>query len=123
MIQPVEKLSMLAVVEAQKIVLEHAQPLPTEITPLGPTALGLTLAEDVQSDLDSPPFDKALMDGYAVRTADLEPGKAVLAVVEEITAGRTPEKCLGPGQAARIMTGAPIPIGADAVVVVERSRL
>jgi len=81
------------------------------------------LAEDVVSDLDMPPFDKAMMDGYAVRCADLPDGRGALAVVEEVTAGRTPRHALGPGQATRIMTGAPIPDGSDAVVMVERTRI
>ncbi|MCC6421401.1 MAG: molybdopterin molybdotransferase MoeA [Gemmataceae bacterium] len=106
---------LLAVSDAQGIVLRHAQPLPPEETLLTPAALGLVLAEDVASDVDMPPFDKAMMDGYAVRAADLAPG-AALAVIEEITAGQTPERTIGPGQAARIMTGAPIPGGADTVV-------
>jgi molybdopterin molybdotransferase len=67
-----------------------------------------------------PPFDKAMMDGYAVRADDLAAGPRVLDVVEEITAGRTPTKSVDSGQAARIMTGAPMPAGADAVVMVER---
>ena len=62
-----------------------------------PPAAGLVLAEDVASDLDMPPFDKAMMDGYAVRTADFGDGHAKLAVVEEITAGRTPTKTVGDG--------------------------
>jgi molybdopterin molybdotransferase len=111
---------MLAVSEAQTIVLKHARPLPPIEVPLTLAALGLVLAEDVASDLDMPPFDKAMMDGYAVRSADLAAGPATLTVVEEITAGRTPTKTLGPGQAARIMTGAPLPAGADAVVMIER---
>src|SRR5262249_50681488 len=81
------------------------------------------LAEDVASDLDMPPYDKALMDGYAVRAADLAEGRVTLTVVEEITAGHTPAHAVGAGQAARIMTGAPIPAGADAVVIVEHTRL
>jgi molybdopterin molybdotransferase len=105
------------------LVLQHAAPLPPETAPLTSAALGLVLAEDVASDLDMPPYDKALMDGYAVRTADLPEGRGALAVVEEITAGQTPTHALGPGQASRIMTGAPVPAGADAVVVVERTRL
>jgi molybdopterin molybdotransferase len=113
---------MLAVAEAQEIVLQHARPLPPEAVPLGPSALGLVLAEDVTSDLDMPPYDKALMDGYALRAADLSEGRGTLAVTEEITAGRTPQRAIGPGQAARIMTGAPLPAGADAVVMVERTR-
>jgi molybdopterin molybdotransferase len=114
---------MLAVSEAQAIVLQHARPLSPEVVPLTPAALGLVLAEDVVSDLDMPPHDKAMMDGYAVRSADLAGGRGVLHVVEEITAGRTPQRTVGPGEAARIMTGAPLPDGADAVVMVERTRL
>lgn len=113
---------MLSVPEAQAIVLKHAAALPPKATPLS-AALGLVLAEDIASNLDMPPYDKAMMDGYALRCADLRNGKATLKIIEEITAGRTPEKTLGPTQAARIMTGAPVPQGADAVVMVERTRL
>jgi molybdopterin molybdotransferase len=113
---------MLSVAEAQAVVLQHACPLPPEPTPLTPAALGRVLAEDVASDLDSPPYDKALMDGYAVRSHDLPEGRGTLAVIEEVTAGRTPQRAVGPGQATRIMTGAPLPEGADAVVMVERTR-
>src|ERR1700737_477605 len=70
---------MLAVSEAQAIVLQPARPLPAEIVSLTPDALDLVLAEDVASDLDMPPFDKSLMDGYAVRAADLADGRATLA--------------------------------------------
>src|SRR5919197_6266931 len=113
---------MLSVADAQELVLQHALPLPPDTAALATSALGLVLAEDVVSDLDMPPHDKALMDGYAVRTADLPAGRGTLAVLEEITAGQTPRHPLGPGQAARIMTGAPVPEGADAVVMVERTR-
>src|SRR2546423_12613029 len=111
---------MLCVSEAQSLILEAVRPLPAETVLLTPAALGLVLAEDVVSDIDSPPHDKALMDGYAVRAADLAEGVNLLAVVEEITAGRTPQKTVGPGQASRIMTGAPVPTGANSVVAVER---
>src|SRR5438132_10406230 len=113
---------MLTVAEAQALVLQHAQPLPPETVPLMPAALGLVLAEDVVSDTDMPPYDKALMDGYAVRAADLPTGQGMLTVIEEVTAGRTPQHALAAGQATRIMTGAPIPAGADAVGMVERTR-
>jgi molybdopterin biosynthesis enzyme len=66
--------SMLTVVEAQALVLQHARPLPPEMLRLDPSALGLVLAEDVVSDLDMPPYDKSLMDGYAVRATDLPEG-------------------------------------------------
>jgi molybdopterin molybdotransferase len=115
---------MLTVAEAQAIVLRHSRPLPPETVPLdallsGPAAV---LAEGVVSDIDMPPYDKALMDGYAVRAADLPTGQGTLTVIEEVTAGRTPQHALAGGQATRIMTGAPIPTGADAVVMVERTR-
>jgi molybdopterin molybdotransferase len=114
---------MLSVSQAQALILQEARTLPPEAVPLGPAVLGAVLAEDVASDLDMPPYDKALMDGYAVRAADFADGRAALQVVEEITAGRVPRHALAPGQASRIMTGAPIPTGADAVVMVERTRL
>lgn len=111
---------MLPVPAAQQLVLQHARRLPVEAMALSPELLGLTLAEDVASDLDSPPFDKALVDGYAVRTAD---GEDVREVIEEIMAGRVPAKPLAAKQASRIMTGAQVPVGADAVVMMERSEL
>jgi molybdopterin molybdotransferase len=113
---------MIRVAEAQAIVGQYACPLPPETAPLAPATLGLVLAEDVTSDIDMPPFDKALMDGFAVRSSDLVERRTVLAVIEEITAGQTPRLPLGPGQAARIMTGAPLPEGSDAVVMVERTQ-
>lgn len=113
---------MLPVGEALRIVLSHCRRLPPEMLPLNAAALGLVLAEDVASDLDSPPFDKSLMDGYAVRAADLHDGRATLPVAGEVTAGQMPP-ALSPGQAIRIMTGAPIPAGADCVVRIEQTRL
>ena len=117
-----EPTELLQVADAQALVLQQARPLSPEVVPLSPAALSLVLAEDVISDLDMPPYDKAMMDGYAVRAADLPEGKGVLAVVAEVTAGQVPHRAVGPGEAARIMTGAPIPEGADAVVQVERTR-
>ena len=113
----------LSVAEAQAIVLRHLRPLPAEPMALSAAALGLVLAADVASDLDMPPYNKALMDGYAVRCVDLPSGRGALEVVEEITAGMVPRHVLGEKQASRIMTGAPVPRGSDAVVVVERTRL
>jgi molybdopterin molybdotransferase len=114
---------MISVAEARSVVVERLRPLSPETMPLTPAVLGLVLAADVASDLDLPPFDKAMMDGYAVRSADLAGGKATLAVVEEITAGRTPRQSLSAGQASRIMTGAPVPAGADAVVMIEYTKV
>jgi molybdopterin molybdotransferase len=113
---------MLSVAEARSQVLSRCQPLPPEKMTHS-AALGRVLAESVASDLDMPPFDKALMDGYAVRGADVASPPATLEVIEEITAGMTPARAVGPGQASRIMTGAPIPEGADTVVVVEQTRM
>lgn len=115
---------MLTVAEALRRVLESTQPLPIRRTRMLDEALGATLAADIAADLDMPPFDKALVDGFALRSADLAgAGPVRLRVVDEITAGRTSSRALGPLECASIMTGAPTPSGADAVVmheVVER---
>ena len=113
---------MLSVADAQRRILDQVRPLSPTPVALTADALGLVLAQDVASDVDMPPYDKAMMDGYAVRSADCLSDGAELTVVEEVTAGRVPRVVLGPGQATRIMTGAPIPKGADAVVMVERTR-
>ncbi len=88
--------------------------------------LGRVLAEGVVADRDFPPFDRATRDGYAVRAADLAKVPARLAVVGEVKAGDWPEPgacSVGRGQAVGIMTGAPLPAGADAVVMVEHTSL
>lgn len=110
-------------------VLDLVRPLPVERRDLD-GALGLVLAADVASLLDSPAFDAAAMDGYAVRSADVAAASpqapAVLRVVADVAAGAVApaggtggSPAVGPGEAARIMTGAPLPAGADAVVPVE----
>jgi molybdopterin molybdotransferase len=114
---------MLSISEAQSIVLANVRGLPAVQIPISHLLLGQVLAEDVVSDVDMPPFDKSLMDGFAVRSADLLEGRATLSVIEEITAGQVPTQSLTPGQATRIMTGAPIPGGTDAVVMIERTQL
>jgi molybdopterin molybdotransferase len=113
---------MLSVDEALQKVLERARPKQAVVWPLH-DALGLVLAEDVQSDVDSPPHDKSLVDGYAVIAADLADGRAELEIVEELTAGAVPTISLSGGRATRIMTGAPLPPGADAVVMVEHTEV
>lgn len=113
---------ILSVTDAQRRILEQVRPLPAVTSRLKPDAVGLVLAEDVTSDLDMPPFDKAMMDGYAIHSVDVSEGNAELVVIEEVTAGRVPRLSVGQGQATRIMTGAPIPTGADAVVMVEKTR-
>ena len=107
---------MLDVGEAREIVLRHAKRLPSEVAAVSSAALGRVVAEDVRADIDSPPFAKALMDGYAVRAADVATPGAELRVIEEVPAGAVPTKAVGPGEAVRLFTGAPMPAGADAVV-------
>lgn len=113
---------MIEMDDAIRIVLENTRPIDTTRVGLG-DVLGRVLAEDVHSDIDMPPFDKALMDGYALRGADIasvsQKEPAILDVIEEIPAGNVPQKRVESGQAARIMTGAPVPEGADTVVMVE----
>jgi molybdopterin molybdotransferase len=110
---------MLTVEEALALVEEHAAVMAARRMALKHAA-GLVLAEEICSDVNSPPYDKALMDGYAVRSADDQPERRIL---EEIAAGAVPRFPVTPGAASRIMTGAPIPDGADAVVPVEKSEL
>lgn len=113
---------MLTVAEAQLLVQANVAALPPRRVPLA-EALGLVLAETIASDVDSPPHDKSVVDGYAIRFDDLVDGQATLQVIEEVTAGQVPTKALGAGQATRIMTGAPIPEGADVVAMVERTTM
>jgi molybdopterin molybdotransferase len=112
---------MLTVTEAFAAILQETSRLETAQVKLA-DALGLVLATDAVCDLDSPPFDKALMDGYAVRAGDCQGAEARLRVIDEVPAGQVSRLAIGPGEAIRIMTGAPIPEGADAVVQVERTR-
>ncbi|MEV0680913.1 gephyrin-like molybdotransferase Glp [Actinosynnema sp. NPDC050436] len=81
--------------------------------------LGLVLAEDLVAPVSLPPFDNSAMDGYAVRAADVADVPVTLPVTDDIPAGRAASTPLEPGTAQRIMTGAPVPAGADAVVQVE----
>jgi molybdopterin molybdotransferase len=113
---------MLTVQQALDAVSRETQPLAAVCVNLA-DALGLVTAEEAVADVDSPPFDKALMDGFAVRSADLASGEARLRIVEEIYAGMTPSKPVTVGSATRIMTGAPLPVGADAVVKIEDVRI
>ncbi|MES2791762.1 MAG: gephyrin-like molybdotransferase Glp [Planctomycetota bacterium] len=110
---------MLTVAEALAAVTTTVQLGPVVKISLD-DGLGQVLAEAVICELDSPPFDKALMDGYALRAADVRVGSE-LEVIEEVTAGRLPTLSIGAGQASRIMTGAPLPAGANAVVPVEET--
>ncbi|MBT8202231.1 MAG: molybdopterin molybdotransferase MoeA [Acidimicrobiia bacterium] len=104
--------------EAQRQVLETVRVLPVVETALA-DCLGLVLAEDVRATHPIPPFDNSAMDGYAVRAADVEAVPVTLTVVEDVAAGRAPDRSVGSGEAIKIMTGAPMPPGADTVIRVE----
>ncbi|HUG38940.1 MAG TPA: gephyrin-like molybdotransferase Glp [Longimicrobiales bacterium] len=114
----------ISVREAVERGLAAAPPLDAEEVPLE-EALGRVLAADVLSPIDQPPWDNSAMDGYAARAEDLRgaSGDAPvrLRVVDDIPAGAFPSRPVGPGEAARIMTGAPVPEGADSVVRVEHT--
>src|SRR3989338_3790005 len=108
----------LSVAAAQRVVLESVATLGAEQVKLE-QSLGRVLAEEVRANRDQPPYDISAMDGYALRSADLGNVPAMLEIVEDIKAGDMPSRTLAAGQCARIMTGAPIPQGADAVIRVE----
>src|SRR5215470_5812663 len=112
---------MIPVDRALEIVLANTRPLPPEDVLLE-QAVGRVLAEDVASDLDLPPFDRSMMDGYALRAEDVQAAPARLAVAGQLRAGQVFDHTLQPGQALQIMTGAPLPAGADAVQQVEKTR-
>lgn len=112
---------MITVDQAISIVLDHVEPLGVESVPLE-EAHRRILAEDVRADMDLPPFDRARMDGYALRAADVIAVPARLRVIGEIAAGAKFDKDLKPGEAVKIFTGAPVPDGADAVQKVEVTR-
>ncbi len=110
----------ISIDEAYKILFEHAgeaKPITVKLT----EAVGHYLAEDVPADRDMPPFDRAMMDGFAVRAEDTSSSRVELEVIETVLAGQSGEKIVGSGQATRIMTGAPVPEGADAVVMIEET--
>ncbi|MBW0137776.1 molybdopterin molybdotransferase MoeA [Pseudonocardia abyssalis] len=111
-----------SVEEHRAVVAALVPAQPTEVVPLA-QARGRVLAEDVVAGVSLPSFENSAMDGYAVRAAELagasEDAPVVLPVATDIPAGRTDVPALEPGTAARIMTGAPMPAGADAIVQVE----
>jgi molybdopterin molybdotransferase len=113
---------MLTVAEAVARIIDGVHPLALERVPLL-DALEQVLATPIVAPLTLPPWDNSAMDGYAVRAADIDGASdarpTVLRVVETIAAGQFPTVTVGAGEAARIMTGAPMPAGADSVVRVE----
>ncbi|MDA7966914.1 gephyrin-like molybdotransferase Glp [Ruegeria sp.] len=108
---------MITVEEARALLFDLVAPLDTEIVPLHEAA-GRILAEDVRATRDQPPFAASSMDGYAVKATEVEL-HAMFKVIGESAAGQRFDDKVGPGQAVRIFTGAPVPEGADFVVIQE----
>jgi molybdopterin molybdotransferase len=111
----------LTVTAAQKSVLESVKLLGEESIGLE-ISLGRVLAEDIRANRDQPPYAVSAMDGFALRSADVVIVPAVLEVIEDIRAGDMPVRTVQAGQCSRIMTGAPVPPGADTVIRVEDTQ-
>jgi len=112
---------VISVERVLSIVLSRATPLPPEEIDFT-DAPGRMLREDAAADTDLPPFRRSAVDGFALRARDTASVPARLKVVGSVPAGTYPDFRIGPGEAASIMTGAPVPEGADAVSMVEESR-
>lgn len=106
---------MITVAEASDRILARIHALPGETVETA-RASGRVLAEPVVASVDSPPWNNSSMDGYAIRAADASQLPARLQVIEEVAAGNFPARAIGPGQSMRVMTGAPVPDGADTVI-------
>lgn len=115
-------MALIEVEQAWELIARRTSPLPVDERPVGAGLVGKRLCVPVHAQRDSPPFHKSMMDGFAVRATDVLPGVA-LPVAGAVFAGHAPPSPLEPGAAVRIMTGAELPAGADAVVVVEQSEV
>jgi len=119
-------MSDFSVADAQACILQHVKRLHIEHVALH-DSLNRVLAEDVLSNRNHPPYDVSAMDGYALSFADIEQASSDkpvnLTVVDDIRAGQMPQIKVEQGQAARIMTGAPTPLGIDTVIRVEDTAL
>ena len=107
--------------EALELVLATASARPLETVALS-SAPERILGEDVSSDVDVPPFDRCAMDGYALRAGDVAAAPTSLKLVGKVFAGEIFPGEIEPGQAVKVMTGAPLPAGADCVQMIERTR-
>ena len=112
---------MIKLEEAQDFIFGKCPKLPAAKVEISESR-GLVMADSVLSSENVPPFPNTAMDGYAVRAIDTEPAPVELKVVGTIAAGKFPDFAIGEGEAARIMTGAVIPEGADSVVMVEKTE-
>jgi molybdopterin molybdotransferase len=115
--------SNLMTVEQAMGIIDAATVRPRVVRVKMGESLGQFLAEDLRVDRDAPPFDKSLMDGYAVRAEDVRTIPCELTVIGTVAAGGSADSALRAGQAMAIMTGAPLPTGADAVVPIEATRI
>lgn len=115
-------MALARISDTLEIIGRYVRPLDTCVVPLD-QALGLTLAGSIQCDIDYPPFDKAMMDGFAVRAMDCQSPGTSLHIAGEIPAGGQADREVASGQAVRINTGAPLPPGADAVVMIEHAEI
>ncbi len=113
---------MISLSEAQKVVLSACQPGSPDRIPLA-ASFGLVLAERIVAPHDLPPFTNSAMDGFAVRARDTAVTPVRLQIVDTIMAGQVPTIAIGPGEAARIMTGALLPEGADGICLLELSEV
>lgn len=115
---------MIEIAEALELIRTHSRPLEWEQIALA-RSVGRFLADPIMADVDSPPHDKSLMDGFAVIAADIAHtresagSRPAWKILETIKAGMVPRQLVTPGTCARIMTGAPMPAGADAVIMIE----
>lgn len=114
-------MALVPVAEALRRLLDDVAPLPAEAVPLH-EACGRVLAEPLAALRTQPPFDASAMDGYAVRAADVAGVPARLTVIGAAPAGRSFAGSVGPGQTVRVFTGAPLPAGADTIVIQENVR-
>ncbi len=110
---------VIPVEEAQEIILQNIALSEEEVVPLA-EALGRVLRQPIRADMDLPPFDRAMMDGYAVRAEDTAKAPVRLRVVGEVLAGMAFSRTIASGEAVKIMTGAAVPAGANAVERMER---
>src|SRR5664279_5842702 len=104
--------------EAQRVIFESVTTLGVESVRLE-QSVGRVLAEDLRANRDLPPYDVSAMDGFAMRAEDIVSAPSQLQIIEDINAGDMPKRTINAGQCARIMTGAPMPQGADTVIKVE----
>ena len=116
---------MISVEAALELILSEIKPLGMERVNIL-SALGRVLGENISAGIDNPPWDNSAMDGYALRASDTKGASKerpkILKIIEDLPAGYVAKKTIKKGEVIRIMTGAPVPKGADAVVMVEETE-